>query len=290
MCYVRARPEDYESPPQKKYSVVAYPPFRLLARYVWHLIPSQTKIPPPPVQDAAHALLAGLAASSANGMSGIGDDAHARGGGERQEDPDSDSDRKGHDEDQTLLGGVGNLMTRARRGVNSYFSQLARQQKAIARETRRTQSTNLDFLVDAEEGVGLLAIGGVRDGDAGGHNGEGEASAKGGPIHRSQSAVFVPSRPVGQEASTSSSTLMLDAVVVAGSGRPPNASESSFAAGSRADALQGETSMERGGQARLAKEDFAPRLLYRDDKQGAGEHSAQHEDGERRRPQVHVDR
>ncbi len=213
----------------------------------------------------------------------MGDD--ARGGGEGQEDLDSDSDRKGHDEDQTLLGGVGNLMTRARRNVNSYFSQLARQQKQIAREARRTQSSNFDFLVDAEEGVGLLAIGGARDGDAGGHNGKGEASANGGPIHRSQSAVFVPSRPVAQEASSSSSTVVLDAAVGVGAGGPPNASESSYSAGSRADTLQGETSMERGGQARLTQADFAPRL-YRGDKQGAGEHSAQHEDRTRPRPQV----
>lgn len=173
-------------------------------------------------------------------------------------------------------------MTRARRGVNKYFSALAREQKKIAREqrnrARRSHSSNFDFLVGAEEGVGLLSVASAGDGDAEAHKG-GRQPASGAPIHRSQSAVFVPARPAVQQASASSSAVLLGVGAVEVAGGQADTSKSSYATRSRAKPVQGETSMEGGGQVRLKERDFV--RMYHDEKQGAGEHSAQDENRER---------
>lgn len=218
-----------------------------------------------------------------------------RGGGGKQDEPNTpDSNRKGHDEEETLLSGVGNLMKRARRGVNSYFSALARQQKEIAREQRlrhRRKSSKLDFLVDAEEGAGLLSAAGAEDRAGDGlKNG---AGASGGPLHRSRSAIFVPSRPEAQrqeEEAPGSTVVVLEtrsSGMAADLGELRDVSEAaeflqgvegSFEGdGGRLEAGGG--SMKRGGRARLTTGDLV--RLHREEEQGAGEDSAQDEDRER---------
>lgn len=251
-------------------------------------------------QDAAHALLGGLAVSSANqsnghhhhqqhnGVARTGEGLQkARGGvGGVQDAPNTPgSNRKGHDEEQTLLSGVGNLMTRARRGVNSYFSAVARQQKEIARETRhRKKSSNFDFLVDAEEGVGLLSIAAAEDGLKNG------VGTNGGPLHRSQSDVFVPSRPEEEQADTADPATMVSETRSSGMAADPGelrdvseaaaflqaVEESYGGAGGRR--MEVERTMKRG-RARLTTGDLT--RLYREEEQGAGEDSAQDEDRER---------
>ncbi|CAM9647254.1 unnamed protein product [Ectocarpus sp. 13 AM-2016] len=250
-----------------------------------------------------------------DGFAGTGDprqDGRSAGGGvQRQEPPGTPgSNRKGHDEEETLLRGVGDLLTRARRGVNSYLSALARKQRNVARQQRErarrkpSSSTNCDFLVDAEEGVGLLsiAVGGTESADA---TKATLAAANGGPLHRSQSAVFVPSRPDQQAADVSSSTSALEtrsAGVVtdvgelrdvsemdpflqeevpgldAGCGVEVSAGELS-ARGVRGGGGGGGGSMNRAGRARLTTGDLV--RLSREEGQGAGEDSAQDEDRER---------
>lgn len=221
-----------------------------------------------------------------NGVAGVGD-AHqnARGvGGGRQDQPDEQRDNlKGHDEKQTLVSGMGNLLKRARRGVNSYFSALARQQVKHARQQRereRIMSSNLDFLVDAEEGVSLLTQ--VADGH--------EQATNGGILHRSQSAVFVPSR-LPQQANTSSSVAVLEtrsAGVASDAGELGDVNEAEVflqneqrdhGAGGRLEAGGG--TMKRGGRSTLTTGDLV--RLYREEGQGAGEDSAQDEDRERQR-------
>lgn len=256
------------------------------------------------IQDAAQALLGGLAVSTVNngnghhqqqhkGVAGI-EDGHQKvrgsgGGGDKQDEPNTpSSNRKGHDEEQTLLSGVGNLMKRARRGVNSYFSSLARQQKKFAREQRerhRRKSSNFDSLIGAEEGVGLLDIAaGAEDGDD--ENGTG---TNGGPLHRSQSAIFVPSRPEIQQAEAPGSTVVSETRSTGMAADPRELRDVSEAAaflqgaegryggtGGRLGAGAGESSMKRGGRARLTTGDLV--RLYREEEQGAGEDSAQDED------------
>lgn len=216
-----------------------------------------------------------------------------RGGAGKQDESNTpSSNRKGHDEEQTLLRGVGNMMKRARRGVNSYFSALARQQKEIAREQRerhRRKSSNYDILVEAEEGVGLLAIAGAEDGAEDGL--ENGTVTNGGPLHRSQSAVFVPSRPAEQQADAPGSMVVSEtrsAGVAADPRELGDVSESaSFLdgvegsygeAGGRLEAGE-KNSLKRGGRVRLTTGDLV--RLYREEEQGAGEDSAQDEDRER---------
>lgn len=253
------------------------------------------------VQDAAQALLGGLAVSTANnngsghhhhhnGVAGVGDlhQTVRGGGGPQQDQPDNPrSNLKGHDEEQTLLNVVGNLVKRSRRGVSSYFSALARQQAKLARQQRereRIKSSNFDFLVNAEEGVSLL----TNDVD-----GDGQAT-NGGPLHRSQSAVFVPSR-LPQQANTSSSMLETRSTGVASDGVElgdvNEAAEfmqneqrdhgAGAGAGAGAGLEAGGGTMKRGGRARLTTGDLV--RLYREEGQGAGEDSAQDEDRERQR-------
>lgn len=261
-------------------------------------------------QDAAQALFAGFAVSTANnsnshhlhhhhnGGAGMGDGhqkVRGSGGGRGKQDAlnTPGSNRKGHDEEQTLLSGVGNMMKRARRGVNSYFSALARQQKEIAREQRerhRRKTSNMDILIDAEEGVGLLAIGGgTEDGTGGLENG---AGTNGGPLHRSQSAVFVPSRPAEPQAEAPDSSTVLETMSNDMAVDPAElrdvCDEASFLqdvkeshAETRGRLGAGESSLKRGGLARLTTGDLV--RLHREEEQGAGEDSAQDEDRERSR-------
>ena len=254
-------------------------------------------------QDAAQALLGGLAVSAANNSNDNHHHHHngaslqkvrGGGGGGVQDSPNTPgSNRKGHDEEQTLLSGVGNLMKRARRGVNSYFSALARQQKEIAREQRerhRKKSSNFDFLVDAEEGVGLLAIAGAESEASRGL--EDGAGTNGGPLHRSQSAVFVPLRPQEEQADAPDPTTVLEtrsSGVASDLGELRDVSEASAflqgvdgSYGGAGGILQaGESTMKRGGRARLTTGDLV--RLYREEEQWAGEDSAQDEDRERSR-------
>lgn len=240
------------------------------------------------IQDAAQALLGGLGVSAANnngnghrhhhGVAGMAD------GGGRQDQLNSPRNNlKGHDEEQTLLSGIGSLVKRARRGVNSYFSALARQQVKLARQQRereRIKSSNFDFLADAEEGIGLLA----GDGD-----GDGQAT-NGGPLHRSQSAVFVPSR-LPQQVNASTAMAMLETRstgVASEEGELRDVSEAAMFLqdeqrdlGGGGGLEAGGGSMKRGGRARLTTGDLV--RLYREEGQGAGEDSAQDEDRERQR-------
>lgn len=255
--------------------------------------------PPVAVQDAAQALLGGLAVSTANnngsghphhhnGVAGVGD-AHPKargGGGGRQDQPSNPRENlKGHDEEQTLLSGMGNLLKRARRGVNSYLSALARQQVKLARQQRereRMKSSNFDFLVDAEEGVSLLTGDVELDGD--------EQGANHGPLHRSQSAVFVPSR-LPQQENSSSAVAMLETRSTGVASDAGELGDANGAAvftqneqpdrGAGGGSEAGEGKMKRGGQARLTTGDLV--RLYREEGQGAGEDSAQVEDRERQR-------
>ncbi|CAN0084987.1 unnamed protein product [Ectocarpus sp. 6 AP-2014] len=259
-----------------------------------------------------------------DGVAGIGDprqDGRSSGGGggggggggvQRQEPPNTPgSNRKGHDEEETLLRGVGDLLTRARRGVNSYFSALARKQRNVARQQRErarrksSSSNNCDFLVEAEEGVGLLSIAGGGTESADATKAAAAAAANGGPLHRSQSAVFVPSRPDQQAADASSATSALEtrsAGVVTDVGELRDVSEmdpflqeevEGLDAGCGVEASAGGLSargggggggggggsMNRAGRAGLTTGDLV--RLYREEEQGAGEDSAQDEDRER---------
>lgn len=268
-------------------------------------------------QDAAQALLSGLTvASSSNNTNGNHHQHHngfmgkrdvhqnggsgggGGGGGGPDEPSTPSSNRKGHDEEQTLMGGVGNLVKRARRGVNSYFSALARQQKELARQQReraRKKSSTFDFLVDAEEGVGLLAIAGGGDAaGAGGVGGRAEAT-DGAPLHRSKSAVFVPPRqaqqletPISTTAlETRSTGVVEDAVELQDvgetdaflqSGDMSYGLEEGGGKGSVGASGRG-VAMTRGGRAGMTTGDLV--RLYREEEQGAGEDSAQDEDRER---------
>lgn len=203
------------------------------------------------------------------------------------------SNRKGHDEERTLLSGVGDMVKRARRGVNSYFSAAARQQKDFAREQRqrhRKKSSNFDFLVDAEEGVGLLAIAGGEEVAKAGGGLESGAGTNGGPLHRSQSAIFVPSRLAEQQVDALGPTMVSETMssgVAADLGELRDVSEAAeflqgveaSCAGGAGGRLEKESSMKRGGRARLTTGDLV--RLYREEEQGAGEDSAQDEDRER---------
>ncbi|CAM9306872.1 unnamed protein product, partial [Ectocarpus sp. 12 AP-2014] len=252
-----------------------------------------------------------------DGLAGIGDprqDDRSGGGGgvQRQEPPNTPrSNRKGHDEEETLLRGVGDLLTRARRGVNSYFSALARKQSNVARQQRErarresSSSNNYDFLVDAEEGVGLLsiAVGGTESANATtAAAAAAAAAANGGPLHRSQSAVFVPSRPDQRAADASSATSAMEtrsAGVVTDVGELRDVSEidpflrgevAGLDAGCGVEASAGGSSargggggvgggsMKRAGRAERTTGDLV--RLHREE-QGAGEDSAQDEDRER---------
>ena len=241
-----------------------------------------------------------------NGVAGTGDGQgvlRGGGGGGMQDAPNTPgSNRKGHDEEQTLLSGVGNLMRRARRGVNSYFSAAARQQKVFAREQRlrhrrkssnlelqrerhREKSSSFDFLVDAEEGVGLLSISRAEDGAVGGlKNGIG---TNGGPLHRSQSDVFVPLRPDEEQADAPGpATVSETRSMAADPGELRDVSEAAAFlqgveerhGGTGGRLIAGENTMKRG-RARLTTGDLV--RLYREEEQGAGEDSAQDEDRER---------
>ncbi|CAM9147621.1 unnamed protein product, partial [Hapterophycus canaliculatus] len=226
-----------------------------------------------------------------------GRDSGSGSGGGQGEPNTPNSNRKGHDEEQTLIGGVGKLVKRARRGVNSYLSALARQQKEIARQQReraRKKSSNFDFLVDAEEGVGLLAMAGGGDA-AGAGVGTGRPEATNGtPLHRSKSAVFVPPRPV-QQVDTPIATAVLE---TRSTGVVSDAVELQEVIETEAYVRRGDmgygieggveatpgalargVSMTRGGRAGMTTGDLI--RLYREEEQGAGEDSAQDEDRER---------
>eukprot|EP00903_Cladosiphon_okamuranus_P008576 g8227.t1 len=243
-------------------------------------------------KDAAQALLGGLAVAAANNSNARHHD-HLHNGDELESLRDGPntpgSNRKGHDEERTLLGGIGNLMKRARRGVNSYFSAAARQQKDFAREQRerhRRKSSNLNFLQDAEEGVGLLAMA-----DAEGETGDGPglenaAWANGGPLHRSQSAVFVPIRPQEDDPTANFETRSTCVPADLGGLRDVskalelvNVNATYRVEGGGLEA--GVSTMKRGGRARLTTGDLV--RLHREEEQGAGEDSAQDEDRERSR-------
>ncbi|CAB1103647.1 unnamed protein product [Ectocarpus sp. CCAP 1310/34] len=254
-----------------------------------------------------------------DGLAGTGDpcqdDRSGGGGVQRQEPPDTPgSNRKGHDEEETLRRGVADLLTRVRRGVNSYLSALARKQRNVARQRRErarrksSSSNNRDFLVDAEEAVGLLsiAVGGTESADATRATVAAAAAANGGPLHRSQSAVFVPSRPDQQAPDASSATSAVETRsvgVVTDVGELRDVSEmeaflreevpgldagcgvEASAGGLSARGVRGGRggggSMNRAGRAGLTTGDLA--RLHREEEQGAGEGSAQDEDRERLR-------
>lgn len=224
-----------------------------------------------------------------NGVAGVGETHQkARGvGGGRKGQPDNPRENlKGHDQEQRLLSGMGSLLKRARRGVNSYLSALVRQQAKLARQQRereRIKSSNFDFLVDAEEGVSLL----TGDVDLNGYN---EQGANSGPLHRSQSAVFVPSR-LPQQENASSAVAMLETKstgVVSDAGELGDANgvdvfmqneQRDRGAGGGLEAGGGK--MQRGGRGGLTTGDLV--RLYREEGQGAGEDSAQVEDREHQR-------
>lgn len=249
--------------------------------------------------------MGGLAVAAANNSNGHHHHHHngdglqkVRGGGRDggvQDAPNTPgSNRKGHDEERFMLGDLGNMIKRARRGVNSYFSAAAREQKDFARDRRqrhRNKSSNFDFLVDAEEGVGLLAMAGA-EGEAGGGSGlQNGNGANGGPLHRSQSAFFVPLRPQDEPMCAPDATTVSEigsSGMAADLGELRDVSEASAfvqnveASCRRAeDGLEaGESTMKRGGLARLTTGDLV--RLCREE-QGAGEDSAQDEDRERSR-------
>eukprot|EP00752_Nemacystus_decipiens_P008024 g7170.t1 len=243
-------------------------------------------------KDAAQALLGGLAVSSAiksnghhhhhhdDGVAGMGDGFQKMrdggGGGVRDAPNTPGSNRKGHDEEQTLLSGVGNLMKRARRRFNSYFSAAARHQKKFAREKRerhRKQSSNFDFLVDAEEGVHFLSA----DGGAGGV--ENGTETNGGPLHRSQSDLFVPSRSAEEQEDALGPAMVSEtrsSGMAADPGELRDVGETTAFLQGVEGVLTGESTMKRN---RLTTGDLV--RLYREEEQGAGEDSAQDEDRER---------
>ena len=178
-------------------------------------------------QDASHALVDGMPGSNATssgqlllhhhhhhhlhlhhgeggaGGGGVGGEKNGR-SGQGQDHVNSNaspSNRKGHDEDRSLFSGVGQIVKRARRRVNSYLSALARQQRELARQQRereRTKSSAPPAFEDAEAAESLLEN---RNGEGGGGNQAGNDgfSAQGqgqGLLHRSQSAIFVGNGPL----------------------------------------------------------------------------------------------
>lgn len=248
------------------------------------------------LQDAAQALLGGMATSAANKgyndnnsingndknhgswNSGAGDAEQIRGDAIHHRQGLPTVNHKGHGDDRSFLRGLRFFVKSTRGLVNSYWSTVARQQRERSRRMSNSKSKALDGDDGIEEAEGLLGRGAQRAGAAGATNGT---------LHRSWSSIAVGS---SQGGSTMQEVELSDIEAGSGSGgvRGMGFDARELAGGGEAVALLPATeagdgtgyggdcalnSLRRGVRSRATTGDLI--LLARDEEQGAGEDSAQ---------------